>query len=286
MTDQLTVPDGIQEPLKPYRTILSLEIQQAVEELRRPAHGLFISGLTAGFSIGIGPFLAALFLSQPTTLISSPVAVLLAAVVYPFGFIVVILGRMDLFTEYTTISVLPAFTGQSTSAPIARLWGLTYLGNMAGVFLFVVLMLILSPSLDADLIDGVVLVSARLIDHRWWTIILSAFFTGWLMGLLSWLIAASRDTISQIFFVWAITFGFSLGHLHHSVSGTVSVLWSVLAVAEFSAADLVHFLVWTTLGNAAGGITFAAAIRYSLRMHPEHEEQQAPGAESKSRRSR
>jgi formate/nitrite transporter FocA (FNT family) len=81
------------------------------------------------------------------------------------------------------------------------------------------------------------------------------------MGLLSWLVAASRDTISQVVLIWIFTGAISLGHLHHSIFGANEVLGGVFSghntVAEFG-----HFLLWATLGNAIGGAGFVALLKF------------------------
>lgn len=51
----------VEEPLKSYRTILQQEILQAEQEIRRPGLGLFVSGLLAGFGVGMSLFLMALW---------------------------------------------------------------------------------------------------------------------------------------------------------------------------------------------------------------------------------
>ena len=83
------------------------------------------------------------------------------------------------------------------------------------------------------------------------------------MGLLSWLVAASRDTISQIVLTWLIASVIGYAHLHHVVVGTAEVLGGVFAAQGASAADFLHFLFWTTIGNALGGPIFVAIIKYS-----------------------
>ena len=87
---------------------------------------------------------------------------------------------------------------------------------------------------------------------------------GWLMGLLSWLVAAGRDTISQIVLVWLIADGDRLTPTCTTwSSGTVEVLAGVFAGQGVDAADYGHFLLWTTLGNVVGGSFFVALIKYS-----------------------
>ena len=81
------------------------------------------------------------------------------------------------------------------------------------------------------------------------------------MGLLSWLVAASRDTISQIAIVWLIATVIGFAHLHHVVVGSVEVLAGVFAGSDVTMSDYGHFLLWTTLGNAIGGPFFVAFIK-------------------------
>lgn len=175
-----------------------------------------------------------------------------------------ILGRTDLFTEYTTIAILPVLIGRTSVAALARLWSLVYSANLVGACIFAALTAVLGPALGVIEPQAFGQIAQNMIAHPWWVVLLSALLAGWLMGLLSWLIAAGRDTISQVFFVWLITFAIALAHLHHSITGSVDVLTAVFSGQGASLSDFGHFLLWTTLGNALGGVLFAVLIRYSL----------------------
>jgi formate/nitrite transporter FocA (FNT family) len=109
-------------------------------------------------------------------------------------------------------------------------------------------------------------------------ILLSGIMAGWLMGLLSWLVAAGRDTISQIVLVWMITTAIGLAHFHHAIAGSVEVLAGVFA-GEATLGDYGHFLLWTTLGNLIGGPIFVAMIKYG-HARPQSEAEGAPAAHS------
>ncbi|PPS42291.1 hypothetical protein [Chroococcidiopsis sp. TS-821] len=80
-----------EEPQKPYRQILEQEIKQALEELARPAKGLFTSGLLAGIGIGISPLLVAVLLTHVDGTRSELVIEILVANFYTIGFIFVAL---------------------------------------------------------------------------------------------------------------------------------------------------------------------------------------------------
>jgi hypothetical protein len=51
--------------------------------------------------------------------------------------------------------------------------------------------------------------------------------------------------------------------LHQVAAGSVEVLAGVFAAQEVHATSYLHFLLWTTLGNALGGPIFVAIIKYS-----------------------
>lgn len=260
--------DQFKEPQKPYRIILEQELKQAVEELNRPMKGLFTSGLLAGIGIGISPFLIAVLLTRTDGTLATPLVDLLVANFYTVGFIVVILGRTDLFTEYTTIAILPILDGRASIRSLGRLWGLVYLGNLLGALLFAGFATVTGPALD--IVDPEIFgqIAEDLVAHDWWVIVLSGILAGWLMGLLSWLIAAGRDTIGQIFFVWIVALAIGFCHLHHSIAGAVEVFAGVFA-ADLGLGRAVYVLLWSTTGNAIGGIIFAVLVILSLVMSGE-----------------
>src|SRR6185312_3445955 len=85
-------------------------------------------------------------------------------------------------------------------------------------------------------------IARRLLDVPWWTMWGSAVVAGWLMGLLAWLMAASRDTIGQIVFVSVTTFLIGIAGFHHSIAGTIEVLLALLAGAGPTWADYGRFI--------------------------------------------
>ena len=127
---------------------------------------------------------------------------MLVANMYSIGFIFVVLGRSELFTEQTSLAVLPVLSGQRSIASLLRSWGIVYVSNLVGATVFAGLAVLIGPSLGVIKPHAFGEIAHHLVDHRAFAIFLSAILAGWLMGLLSWLVAAGRDTISQIVIVW------------------------------------------------------------------------------------
>jgi formate/nitrite transporter FocA (FNT family) len=254
--------EKVQEPQKSYETILEQEIAAGLTELERPAKALLLSGLSAGLDVSLGLLLMAVVHTLTDGVLSKPVSEILVALTYASGFLFVVLGRSELFTEHTTLAVLPVLDRRASLAQLGRLWGLVYVANQVGAAAFAAFLVFLGPRLG--IIEPRVFgeIASGLVEHPGWVILLSGVLAGWLMGLLSWLVAASRDTIGQIFIVLLVTTAIGLCHLHHAVVGTAEVLAGVFSGQGATLADFGKFLLWATLGNMLGGFFFVALIKF------------------------
>jgi len=163
--------------------ILDIEIRRGLSELQRPTTGLSLSALSAGLDIGFGPLLMAVLLTTAGVAGAGELTTeLLLAVAYGVGFIFVVLGRSELFTEHTTLAVLPVIDGKATVARLVRLWGIVYVANLVGALAFAGLIVTVGPSVD------VVSQSALVELARIYTVQPSVgllgggVLAGWLMG--------------------------------------------------------------------------------------------------------
>lgn len=252
------------EPFKSHRLIFDQETTQAVEELQRPARGLLISGLLAGMGIGLGVLAGGGVLALATDELPRLVVRLLVANAITVGFIVVIMARTDLFTEYTTIAILPVLAGRAAVTALARLWGLVYASNLAGAAVFALIIVRLGPYLDAFDAPAVALLIRPILAAPSYAVFLSASLAGWLMGLLSWLVTAGRESVSQIVLIWLITGVIAFAHLPHAVSGGTELFVVLFSAAGEPLGNVGRVLAWTTAGNAVGGVLFAVLIRWSV----------------------
>ncbi len=251
------------EPKKPSQQILRHEIKEALDALERSSTKLFFSGIAAGLEIGFSLFLMATIETLARGELPTAVTRLLVANMYSFGFILVILGRSELFTEQTSLAIMPVLNGRASLAALARVWVFVYTGNLLGAALTAGLISQSGTQLGDFSHETLGSIAHKVIDHPAHVMLISGVLAGWLMGLLSWLVAAARDTISQLVIIWLVTTVIGLGHLHHAVLGSVEVLAGVFSSSEITLADFGRFLLWTTLGNAIGGPVFVAILKYT-----------------------
>jgi formate/nitrite transporter FocA (FNT family) len=253
---------GESDPKKASVQILREEIREGLNVFARSPSQLFYSGVSAGLDVGFSLFLMGVMRTLAQNHFSEAVTRILVAAMYSFGFIFVVLGRSELFTEQTTLAVLPVLNGDEKISSLGRLWGIVLLSNLIGAAIFAALIVVIAPALgvvDPDIFGDI---AHRMVNHTGVVIFGSAVLAGWLMGLLSWLVTASRDTISQIVLVGLITWAIGIAGLHHVVAGAVEVLGGVFIGRGANMADFGKFLIWATLGNIVGGTVFVALIKY------------------------
>jgi formate/nitrite transporter FocA (FNT family) len=249
------------EPTPTPDVLLSL-IDSAENEMERKWSGLALSGFSAGLDIGFGPLLMAVLLTLSESGYGDIGTELLLASAYAVGFILVILGRSELFTEHTTLAVLPVLDGRASFRQLGRLWGLVYVGNVVGGALFTAFVVALMPNLGVASPEAFGEIAHKLVDHPPDWLFVAGILAGWLMGLLAWLISAAQETISRLLIIWLIAATIGILHLPHSIAGNVEVLFGVFVSSEVSTVDYFRFLALSTVGNIVGGGVFVGLLKY------------------------
>ena len=248
--------------MKPAREILESMIEKGKHEIDRGTDGLLLSSLSAGLDIGFGPLLMGVILTLSAGSYGDLGTELLLASAYSVGFIFVILGRSELFTEHTTLAVMPVIDRQASLKKLARLWGIVYAGNIIGGLLFTGLAVILMPGLGVITPEAFGIIADKLVSHPLHWLLVAGIFAGWLMGLLAWLVSSAENTIGRVFFIWMVTATIGMLHLPHSIAGNVEVLMGLFTTNSVTLMDYLAFLSLSTIGNAIGGAIFVALMKY------------------------
>jgi formate/nitrite transporter FocA (FNT family) len=240
--------------------VLHESVREAGErELRRRPTGLAWSGLAAGLSMGfslIGPGLLHAYL--PDTLWRP----LVDNLGYSMGFLIVILGRQQLFTENTLTVILPllAHPNRSTFLRVGRLWAIVFGANLVGALLFATIIA------HTSLFPPFVLNAFSEVAHHslrgdFGLTILRGIFAGWLIALMVWLLPASQSNKMHIIIL--ITYIVSLAGFAHIIAGSVDVLYLVNIGAISWLTYLFSFMLPTLIGNIIGGVSLVAALNYA-----------------------
>lgn len=255
-----------QKPQKSQLLILQHTEEAALTQLERNSKGLILSGISAGLDIGFSVMLMTVVLTTFTGIFPQPIVKFIVGNMYPLGFIIVILGRSELFTEHTTLAILPVFQGLSSVKKLLRLWGIVYFSNIFGGLIFSLILSYFAGKLHFFQAFALNVIADEFTKYNSLTILLSAALAGWLMGLLAWLVAASRETISQIVVIFIITAAIGIAGLPHCIVGNIEVASSMF-LGHVSFAQYLSFLGPVTLGNIIGGVFFVSILKFNHSMN-------------------
>lgn len=242
--------------------ILEEQIDTGLKEFNRSEIGLLISAFTAGLEVGFSVLLMGTVFTLWGTELSPETLKLCLALCYPIGFIFVIIGRSELFTEHTALAILPVLNGSVGVKDLLKLWGLVYVGNLIGGYLFGSIISTVGPDVGFIDYDAFYHLGSELVNHSWKTILSSALLAGWMMGLLGWLVTSAQETISRILVIVFVTSIIGLAGLHHCIVGSIEVFAAFITSDEVTLSHYLKFQLWSTIGNAIGGAVFVAVLKY------------------------
>lgn len=247
---------------KSHGEILREQITDALETYDRSNRSVLLSSITAGLEIGFSYLMLASLFFFLRGKVEEESAFKLISLVYPLGFILVVLGQSILFTEQTSLLTLPVLNNKRSVGSLLKLWGLVIFGNLIGGYIISLILVWLGPNLKIFDLEVVLTLARHVLNYSFPVIFVSAILAGWLMGLLSWLLASSKDTISRIVMIFLVTATMSFTGLHHSVIGSVEVFSGMISAPSISLWDYLSFQATALVGNAFGGATFVALLKY------------------------
>lgn len=245
-----------------YRNILEREMENALKEVARPTKGLFLSGLSAGLNLSFGALFMAMALTHAEGFASDLTQQAVLAGVSAIAFLFVLIGQTELFTAQATMAILPVLDGRIGLKELGRLWLIIYVGNLLGCVGFAVLIASVGPPMGIVDPGAAGSLASALTGHSWWVVLASAVLAGWLMGLATWLSAASRDSMGRATVILIVTATIGFGPFHHVILGATELLLAMLLDQGVGLVTFGAFLVLATVGNVIGGSVFVGLINY------------------------
>lgn len=228
-------------------------------ELERATSALAWSGLAAGMSMGFSFVGEALLHAHLPDAKWRP---LIAAFGYSLGFLMVVLGRQQLFTENTLTVILPLLAkfDRKTIVNVARLWATVLLANLAGAFLFA-LVLAKTEVVDAEVFHSMTTLGAESLNRTFAVVVLRGIFAGWLIALMVWLLPFAET--ARVGVIIIITWLVGALHLSHVIAGAVASMFTALTGDATAAEVAIGFFLPALLGNILGGVSLVAAIAHA-----------------------
>jgi formate/nitrite transporter FocA (FNT family) len=215
--------------------------------------------LAAGLSIGFS-FVTQAYLQA--ALPDTPWRRLIAAFGYCLGFLIVVLGRQQLFTETTLTALIPTLTNRTGQAlrGTLRVWAVVLAANLVGTYAFA--FMAAQPGVfDPAAQHAMSMISDKLLEMPFWHSAIRAVASGWLIGLMVWLLPASGSARPLIIIL--LTYVVAMCEFPHVIAGSVEAAYAVLTGHASVGGYLTHFLVPVFFGNVIGGTALAALLNHA-----------------------
>src|SRR4051794_8567579 len=173
-------------------------IDEGERRLDRTTMGLAATGFAGGGEILFGIVAMVVTTAGLTPLVGERGAHVLGSVAFGIAFVLITIGRAELFTENFLIPVSAVHAGRSTLGALLRMWSVTLIFNLLGLTLFAALF-----SVDGVLRPESLTAAGTLADtyaqRDWLSALLSAVAAGTVMTLFTWVIAAAESASARVF---------------------------------------------------------------------------------------
>ncbi len=237
--------------------IFHAAVENARSELRRSARTLAFSGLAGGITMGLTGLSVA---SARAVLGPGAWQDFVSYFIYPVGFVAVIIGRAQLFTENTLYPVVLVLDERRHVLRTLRLWGIVFGANVLGAFCFA-LLAAKSGALRPEILSKLVSLGGDAVSGSPGLFFWSGIVGGWIIALVAWVVTASHWTIGQLVMVWLLTFVVGIGKFSHCIASSGEILTAVL-YGSVSTTAYFHWLLLATLGNIVGGVVIVSVLNY------------------------
>ncbi|GJE55380.1 MULTISPECIES: formate/nitrite transporter family protein [Methylobacterium] len=256
---QRDTEEEVEEKHRPDALLLHEIIRaEGEEELRRTVTALALSAFAAGLTMGFSLIVPGVLKAH---LPESPWAELVSSFGYSIGFLIVVLGRQQLFTENTVTPILPLLHERTLANlwRVGRLWGIVLVGNVAATLL-IAYALGHSDAFKPEVRAAFTELSRHAVEGPFLTTLVKAVFAGWLIALMVWILPATGSAAP--FIIILMTWLVSMCGLAHIVAGSVDAFYLVVT-GSIGMGDYVwHFFVPTLVGNVIGGVALVSVLNY------------------------
>ena len=243
-------------------------LKVAAKKMDLSVRDLLLRGILAGALLGYATSLAFIVVSQGLPPI-------VGAILFPVGFVMLVLLGMELATGNFALLPLGAMTGELGMSGILRNWGWVYLGNLLGSVLYAVLFYVAITNWgtsDGGALGELVRQAAQkktvaymaMGTKGWMTAVVKGILCNWMVTLGAVLALASRSTIGKIVAMWLPIRTFFAHGYEHSIVNMYVIPAGMLLGAPVS---IGKWWLWNqipvTVGNIVAGVVLTAWVLYA-----------------------
>lgn len=215
--------------------------------------GIMIS-LGAGFDIMIAGGSPGLRSSNPA------MATLISALVFPSGFVLIMLTNMELCTSNMFVMAYSTLRRRTSLYDLARNWIVSYIFNIAGCLFYAGVLFWWAGVLTTDAQTSyAVTQSQNRVNVNWGYNVTRGIMCNWLVGLAFFFATQGRDNTSKIYGIWITIATFVAMGYQHSIANFFLVPIGMFYGTNFGTGKFIWAsVIPVTIGNIIGGAFFGA----------------------------
>jgi formate/nitrite transporter FocA (FNT family) len=241
-------------------------VAAADEEISTGTRELFFSALAAGFAITLT------FMLYASVTDATDGAPVMSAILYPLGFIYIILGDYQLYTENTLPPVALVLERLASIPALLTVWTIVLIGNLVGGTLGAFILAstgVFSPDVMATAVG----IAESGVATSWWSLFFKAVFAGLIVAGVVWLDYAAQDTTSRLLMIYLAFLAIPLGNLYHVVVSATETMFLVFRGDLALATGVFEFVLPVLLGNTISGILLVTVVNYFQAVERTYQEQ-------------
>jgi len=232
-----------------------------------PVRDLLIRGFLSGALLGFATSLALTATAQTNT-------PLVGALVFPVGFVMIVLLGLELVTGSFAITTLAGIDGRKPWSQVITNLGWVFLANLAGSIFYGVLLYVTLTSMGSEAPSGIAAKIVSIAEAKTTgyaahgfagmvTVFTKALLCNWMVCLGVVMAMTSQSTVGKIAAMWLPILTFFAQGFEHSVVNMFMIPTGMMMGAKVSMSD---WWLWNqipvTLGNLVGGLLFTGLFLY------------------------
>jgi formate/nitrite transporter FocA (FNT family) len=228
------------------------QLEEGTQRLNRSWREVLVTGFVGGSEVSIG-VLAMMFVVHETG------SDLLGGVAFSIGFLALLLGRSELFTEGFLVPVMTVAAGRASLAQMLKLWSGTLVANLAGGWLSMWLIEYAYPSIRPTLVETATKFATAPFDGR--TVALTVL-AGATMTLLTRMQHGTDEMSAKMVAAVAVAFLLAGTGMFHSILDSLLIFGALhTGDAPYGYGDWAQFFVTAAIGNVVGGLGLVTLLR-------------------------
>lgn len=240
---------GIPQPEDIYRRTR----EEGERRLERPLLEMISTALAAGFDIVAGIVALALVETQLSSVGRNPAHVL-GSLAFGIGFVFLVVGRGELFTENFLVPIAGLDRRRRTSwLALAKLWITSPLFNVLGG-LVMILLLSTQHVLPSGTAKTLAENADQLHAHGTLALFVSAIFAGALLTAMTWFVEGQESMLVRAVVAWIAGALLALGNFNHVIVITLELIFGYRFGAHFGWTFIAGNFFLAAAGNMLGGL--------------------------------